>query len=311
MKVYLDMNLTEDFAAGLLLLARDPEVELMGITLSYGETDLATAVQNTAGICKLLGLTVPVAAGAEKPWRRDYTLLPKPMPLCDAIDGLQLDPTAELTLEKAFAPEFLYEKLKKAGEKVTLFCAGPLTNIAYLLERHPDARGFIEKIIWRGGTQRHATLGIVKDLQTYLDPDAAAFVLQKGIPFVMCPVDMGFALYATQAEVDAGMAATDPVEHQLNRLLKRLWNLQNEAVPMGERNRPLPLQDVAAVRYLTHPEAFAEEKFYCEVDLRGKLTFGMAVVDIQNRLEKTEAEKNITLLRDCDREALVQTLYQK
>ena len=104
MKVYLDMNLTEDFAAGLLLLARDPEVELMGITLSYGETDLATAVQNTAGICKLLGLTVPVAAGAEKPWRRDYTLLPKPMPLCDAIDGLQLDPTAELTLEKAFAP---------------------------------------------------------------------------------------------------------------------------------------------------------------------------------------------------------------
>lgn len=51
--VLLDVNLTEDFAAGFLLAARAPELDILGVTVTFGETDLATAAQNTAELMDL------------------------------------------------------------------------------------------------------------------------------------------------------------------------------------------------------------------------------------------------------------------
>ena len=191
--VLLDVNLTEDFAAGFLLAARAPELDLLGVTVTFGATDLATAAQNTAELMDLCGLSCPVALGADRPWRRTWVLPPRPMPLGGAINGIQLDPAAKADLSPLPAAEFLYETLRAASQPVTLLCSGPLTNVAALLERHPDAKSRIGQLVWRGGTQRHAVNGVVRDLQTLLDPEAAAFVLEAGLPFVMCPVDMGHA----------------------------------------------------------------------------------------------------------------------
>lgn len=305
--VLVDMNLTEDFAAGFLLAATDPEFDILGISLSFGETDLATAAANTAGVMALAGLTCDVALGADRPLRRTWLQAPRPLPLCCAVDGLQLDGKAALTPSPLPAWDFLYEKLRAAREPVTLLCAGPLTNIAILLQRHPDAKDHIARLVWRGGTQRHATLGVVRDLQTWLDPDAARAVLHAGLNVVLCPVDMGFAAYATQAEIDAGIPCADGVRHQLNRLLKKRWCQVNEDFPMGRRTLPLPLQDVAAVAYLLDASRFVGEDFYCEVDLVGELTFGMCVVDINRRSGKAN---NITLLRQADRDYVVSLLYR-
>ena len=62
--ILMDLNLTEDFAAGFLLAARSPELNILGITVTFGETDLATAVRNTAELADLCGLT------ALCPWAR-------------------------------------------------------------------------------------------------------------------------------------------------------------------------------------------------------------------------------------------------
>lgn len=305
--VLLDVNLTEDFAAGFLLAARAPELDILGVTVTFGETDLATAAQNTAELMDLCGLSCPVALGADRPWRRTWELPPRPMPLGGAINGMQLDPAAKADLSPLPAAEFLYETLRAASQPVTLLCSGPLTNVAALLERHPDAKSRIGQLVWRGGTQRHAVNGVVRDLQTLLDPEAAAFVLEAGLPFVMCPVDMGHALQASQGEVDAGIGLTDPVLHQLNRLLKKRWCEANENQPIGQRTLGLPLQDVAAAVYLLDPEAFTAEPFHCEVDLKGRYTFGMCVVDICRRMGR---EDNILLLRDADHEWVISRLYQ-
>lgn len=168
--VLLDVNLTEDFAAGFLLAARAPELDILGVTVTFGETDLATAAQNTAELMDLCGLSCPVALGADRPWRRTWVLPPRPMPLGGAINGMQLDPAAKADLSPLPAAEFLYETLRAASQPVTLLCSGPLTNVAALLERHPDAKSRIGQLVWRGGTQRHAVNGVVRDLQTLLDP---------------------------------------------------------------------------------------------------------------------------------------------
>ena len=42
---------------------------------------------------------------------------------------------------------------------------------------------------------------------------------------------------------------------------------------------------------------------------KGKLTFGMLVIDINNRLEHTEEEMNISQVCHIDRERLIHLLY--
>lgn len=103
-----------------------------------------------------------------------------------------------------------------------------------------------------------------------------------------------------------GIPLTDPVLHQLNRLLKKRWCEANEDLPMDFRTRGLPLQDVAAVAYLLDPEAFTLEPFHCEVDLKGRYTFGMCVVDICRRMGR---EDNILLMRDADHDRVLARLY--
>ena len=62
-----------------------------------------------------------------------------------------------------------------------------------------------------------------------------------------------------------------------------------------------------AAVYLLDPEAFTAEPFHCEVDLKGRYTFGMCVVDICRRMGR---EDNILLLRDADHERVISRLYQ-
>ena len=77
--------------------------------------------------------------------------------------------------------------------------------------------------------------------------------------------------------------------------------------PIGQRRLGLPLQDVAAAAYLLDPEAFTAEAFHCEVDLKGRYTFGMCVVDICRRMGRAD---NILLLRSADHTRVVSRLYQ-
>ncbi len=309
--VIIDMNLTEDFALGLTAAVMSEELDIIGLTLSFGETDLECAAANTAGLLSLMGRSIPTALGARLPWRRAATVAMKSLPLTKDINGMQVDLAAGLGEELPFAPEFLYEKLKKSPQKVTLLCAGPLTNIALLLERHPDAALYIEQLVWRGGTQRHGVNGIVRDLQTLMDPEAAQRVLESGIDLVMCPVDMGTLCYAAREEIDAPAAGwKEPaVWHQCHRLLKKRWCEVNEELPMGLRNRPLPLQDLAAALYLTHPELFKTRRVYGEVDIKGRLTFGMLVIDIDNRLEHSPEQFNISWMNAVDRQGALRYLY--
>ncbi len=181
--------------------------------------------------------------------------------------------------------------------------------MAILLERYPEAGKLIKELIWCGGTQRHASLQIVKDVQTYLDPEAAQYVLEQGLNFTMCPVDAGTFCYMSLSEVDSRRYETEPVMHQFNRLLKKRWCDVNAEAPMGERKRHLPMQEMAAVAAAVLPWLCEKKKRYGEVDLKGKLTFGMLVIDINNRLEHTEEEMNISQVCHIDRERLIHLLY--
>ena len=71
----LDCDPGHDDAIAILLALASPELELLGITTTYGNQTLEKTTANTMRVLELVGRTdVPVAAGADRPLERDLVV---------------------------------------------------------------------------------------------------------------------------------------------------------------------------------------------------------------------------------------------
>ena len=89
--ILVDINITEETAGILFALNRLNHVEVKGISLCFGETSLESSHRSISGLNELLGWEVPVALGADRPWRRDYQLPVSASDISEPINGLQVD----------------------------------------------------------------------------------------------------------------------------------------------------------------------------------------------------------------------------
>src|SRR5262249_10353229 len=72
MKILLDCDPGHDDAIALLLALASPEVELVGVTTVHGNQTLEKTTVNALKLLEFVGRTeVPVAAGADRPIRRE------------------------------------------------------------------------------------------------------------------------------------------------------------------------------------------------------------------------------------------------
>src|SRR5687767_13127766 len=144
--VLIDTDIASDIddAFALALALASPELDVQGIT-----TCAAQAEDRAWIVCRFLSHAgikpIPVAAGkAPQPdypvdWQIQYRRHPAPL-----FKRTQ-------KLEKTSAADFLHDKLKARPGKLTIIALGPLTNIARLLDEHPEAKPLIKRIVLMGG----------------------------------------------------------------------------------------------------------------------------------------------------------------
>ncbi len=58
-------------------------------------------------------------------------------------------------------------------------------------------------------------------------------------------------------------------------------------------NDKVILHDPATVMYMMEPQCFYSRKVFCNIELNGRYSYGMTVLDLENVLHKDEAEKNV------------------
>ena len=83
------------------------------------------------------------------------------------------------------AVEFLYKTIKENPDEVTLIAIGPLTNVALLFERHPDAAELLEELVVMGGAyfeNPRCTWDISVEWNFKCDPYAAKIVFDANVP---------------------------------------------------------------------------------------------------------------------------------
>ena len=142
--VILDCDPGHDDAIALLLALASPELDLLGVTTTYGNQTLEKTTANALRVLELVGRTdVGVASGAAAPLRRDLVVAAH-VHGESGLDGPVL-PMAATAPASTNAVAFIAELIGEAPRPVTVVPTGPLTNVARYLDAH-DAEG-IERIV--------------------------------------------------------------------------------------------------------------------------------------------------------------------
>jgi inosine-uridine nucleoside N-ribohydrolase len=280
--VLIDCDPGQDDALALLLALGSPELDVLGVTAVAGNQTLDKTTANALRVLELAGRPdIPVAAGADGPLAGALVVA------ADAhgetgLDGVDLPtPSAEPVSEDA--KDFLAARLEASERPVILVALGPLTNVALLLEAHPEAASKIERIVLMGGAIHEGNQTPSAEFNIWIDPEAAAHVFESGLDVTMVGLDVTNKAVLSNAE-----AAADMVDFYLG--------FYNEAYDHGGA----PIHDAVALAHAFRPDLLTMERRHVEVDTSEGICRGRTVVDMRRRTSGPEPNAHVAVDIDAD-----------
>jgi len=185
--IVLDCDPGHDDAIALLLALASPELDLLGVTTTYGNQTLEKTTTNALRVLELVGRgDVPVAAGADRPLERELVVAAH-VHGESGLDGPAL-PEASGAPTSDDAVAFIAERLDAAAAPVTIVATGPLTNVARYLATH-GSNG-IDRIVLMGGAIAEGNFTPAAEFNIWCDPEAAAAVFSSGLDVTMLGLDV-------------------------------------------------------------------------------------------------------------------------
>ncbi|NBE92723.1 nucleoside hydrolase [Nonomuraea sp. KC401] len=271
----LDVDTGVDDALALLFAVRHPELRLRAVTCVAGNAGLGQVVANTLKVLDAAGAPdVPVSAGAERP-------LIEPARDAGHIHGA--DGLADLGLPVSArrpagvpAVDLLRDTILGAPEPVVVVGLAPLTNLALLLRACPEVAGNIERLVLMGGSASIGNATPVAEFNVWHDPEAAAIVMDAGVPVTMYGLDV-FYHVSVDAPTCAELLGHDEPGSRLAGLLLRHQIALCGADPRV--NGDGLLGDAGAVCAVADPGGLTTERLPVSVELAPGRSRGQTLVD--------------------------------
>lgn len=303
-KIIIDTDPGQDDAVAILLALASPELEVLGITTVAGNVPLALTTRNAQLIVGLSGQTVPIVAGRDRPLNRQLVTA-EYVHGQTGLDGIDLgEPHVPVTLGDGV--DFIIDTLRReAPGTVTLVPIGPLTNIAAAFARAPDIIPRVQQVVLMGGA--YFEVGNVTptaEFNIYVDPEAAAQVLNSGVDVVMMPLDVTHKAL-TSADWLAGLRALGTRAGEAVASWTDFFERYDREKYGSEG---APLHDPCTIAYLIRPELFSGRRINVEIETEGRYTTGMTVADWWG---VTGREPNALFIRDIDREGFFTLLTER
>jgi inosine-uridine nucleoside N-ribohydrolase len=245
-------------------------VEVRGVTTVAGNQTLDKTTRNALKILELAGRTdIPVAAGADRPLTRTLRTAAH-VHGESGLDGPDLPEPSARPVD-VDAADLLAELIEPG---VVLVPTGPLTNVALLLQRHPDVRDRLDRIVWMGGAIAEGNVTPAAEFNAFVDPEAAAAVVASGIDVTMIGLDVTHQALFTpvHAERLRGTGAAGRVVAELADFFlefhRRLYRFEGA-----------PIHDAVAVAHVIDPTLVETLRCNVAVETQSQHCDGRTVVD--------------------------------
>ena len=274
--IIIDTDPGQDDAVAILMALASPELEVVGITTVAGNVPQPLVTENALRLVELAGRPdVPVYAGARRPLLRPLVTAEE-VHGPTGLDGADLPPPRTAPAD-GHAVDFIVEACRRAeGEGITLCPIGPLTNLALALVKEPDiVEGIREIVVMGGASFEGGNTTPAAEFNIYVDPHAAAIVLDSGVPITMMPLDVTHKALVMPEHIDRFRDLGSSVGDAVAGMLAYYERHDVEKYGTGGA----PLHDPCVIAYLIDPELFSGRRCHVAVETASELTMGMTVVD--------------------------------
>ncbi|MBC9177498.1 nucleoside hydrolase [Pseudoroseomonas ludipueritiae] len=276
-RIIIDTDPGKDDAVAILLaLAAPEELELVSITTVAGNVPLSRTTANALALLELGGRAgVPVFPGCARPMIR----LPITAEHVHGETGLQglVLPEAQAPARPQHAVDHLIEALlREPAGSITLCLLGPATNLAMALVKAPEIAPRIGEVIWMAGARSEGgNVTPAAEYNVYADPEAAAVLLDSGVPLTMLPLDLTHQVLMTRDR----LLALRKVDTAAARAVAVMFG-DADGNPQREREKDgIPLHDPCVIAHLLDPTLFTGRRINVAVETASPVSLGMTVAD--------------------------------
>lgn len=264
-KIIIDTDIGDDIddAFAVALALRSPELQILGITTTFGDTETRAKLLD-----RMLGEAgrqdIPVAVGIHT----------------DAKTGFSQRPYAEgghfaLTTHPA-AMDFILDQIRRNPSEITLVCIGPLVNVGAMIDRDAQTFRKLKRVVMMGGSIERGYEADPYSPPTppepewniKNDPASARKLFASGVPIYEMPLD---STQLKMDEVKRGFLFRQGTP--LTDALAILYHQWGQLTPT--------LYDPMTIAFIDDPKLCSTEPMHISVDERGMTLRGPGAPNAQ------------------------------
>jgi pyrimidine-specific ribonucleoside hydrolase len=278
MPVVVDCDPGIDDAVALAMALASPELDVLAVTTVRGNAPLEVTTRNALALLHAFGRPdIPVAPGAVRALVRPAGVHPK-LHGGNGLGGVEIAESPAAAAEHAI--EVLAGVLGPAAPaSVTIAALGPLTNIALLLNRHPELADRIDRVVAMGGTVGSGNISAVAEFNVWADPEGAHRVLtEPAFDVVLVGLDVTYSATVDEPLLDV-MRAGSP----RGALLAAMIAGYGDHGPDGWR-----MHDALIIGALADPSMIATRRATIDVETGTGLSRGQTVCTFDEHFYDTD-----------------------
>lgn len=278
-KIIIDTDPGVDDALAIHMAFADPRLDVIGLTTVFGNVHTHQATRNARHLVEMAGLSVPVAHGAEKPYRQARR---DPAHFIHGAEGFGDLPAPEpqRPADPRSAARFICDMADEHGKDLILCPIGPLTNLAHALELDANLPNKIGGVVLMGGAVTvPGNVNAFAEANIHNDPHAAEMVFAAGWDVTIIGLDVTQKILCTSQHLEDIAEGAPGIGGFLRDVSAFYVRFYRETCAYDG----CCLHDPAALIAITDPHWFTYESAPVRVMVEGEEAGDTRIVDDQDR----------------------------
>jgi len=295
-KIIYDTDPGIDDALGLLLLAASPEIDLLAITVTHGNTSQEKCLNNALKLVELTGITkVPVARGAEEPLVKELSVAEETHG--EGGLGYAILPKSAISPCSELAHDLIIRLVRENPGEVTLLCVGPMTNIALAFLKAPEIVSKVRRIVSMGGAIHYpGNVTPQAEYNVFCDPEAFEIVLKSGMDFTLVPLDVTYQCILTTDHLEKITEARSEIRNFIFDSTRFYMEFHEDYQGI----KGCAINDPLAVAILLDPTLVKNRDYYLTIELTSPTSKAKTIADHYGLL-KSAPNAKVSMEVDVER----------
>lgn len=301
-KIILDCDPGHDDAVAILMAAKNPNIELLGITVVAGNQTIEKTTINALNTIQYLNVDIPVFSGCGQPMVRKRAIIADDIHGKTGLDGPIFDKLIRKK-ESRHAVNFIIDTLLASDDDITMVTTGPMTNLAMAMRMEPKIIPKIKQIVFMGGSYQNGNVTPAAEFNIIADAEAAFVVFNCERPLVMVGLDVSRKALC-YPEIIRRMGKN---KNKAGSLFVDLMNFfcKSQKEVFGWEGGPL--HDPITIAYLINPNVLKTKFVNASIDIKGIESYGRTNCDMFNY---NHLEPNCNVSYEIDTELFWDTVEE-